>query len=431
MYDREAYNKRVEWFTQARFGMFIHFGLYSIPARGEWVRSLECISSEEYQPYFDAFNPRNYDPIQWARLAREAGMKYAVMTAKHHDGFCLFDSQFTDYKSTNTPCGRDLIRECVDAFRAEGLRVGFYYSLLDWHHKDYPHYGDKVHPMRANEAYKGEMHDFSNYLRYFHSQVRELCTNYGQIDLLWFDFSYDDMTGEKWKASELVKMVRSLQPGILLDNRLEGSGEGFGSLITGDPSPYSGDFVSPEQIIPPEGIVDQLGNPVIWEACITMNNNWGYTADDNNFKPAPMIIKKLVECVSKGGNLLVNIGPDADGNIPTPSIESLEGVAVWMGKNSASIYGCGMSAIPKPEYGRITQNDKKLYYHVMESPVGYVLLHGLKKEDIQKITLLPTGKPLVAVNNWITSNYDGVFVSLGESPILPDQTDTVIAVELR
>ncbi len=152
-------------------------------------------------------------------------MKYAVLTAKHHDGFCLFDSRLTDYKSTNTPCGRDLVREYVEAFRAEGLKVGLYYSLLDWHHPDYPAYGDRHHPMRDNEAYKDRPQDFSRYIEYLHGQVRELLTNYGRIDIIWFDFSYDRMSGETWKAAELVEMARSLQPSILIDNRLGGSGE--------------------------------------------------------------------------------------------------------------------------------------------------------------------------------------------------------------
>lgn len=181
-------------------------------------------------------------------------MRYAVLTAKHHDGFCLFDSKLTDYKSTNTKAGRDLVREYLEAFRAEGLKVGLYYSLLDWHHPDYPHYGDLHHPMRNHPECGNENRDFNRYLDYMHGQVRELCENYGKIDIMWFDFSYGEMTGEKWKAAELVNMVRSLQPDIILDNRLEVSGEGFGSLATDAPTVYSGDFVSPEQIIPPNGL---------------------------------------------------------------------------------------------------------------------------------------------------------------------------------
>lgn len=431
MFDRAAYEKRVEWFKQARFGMFIHWGLYAIPARGEWIRSVERISVEDYQQYFDEFNPVDYDPRKWARACKQAGMQYAVLTAKHHDGFCLFDSALTDYKST-TCCGRDLVREYLDAFRAEGIRVGLYYSIIDWHHPDFPHYGDKQHPERDNPAFKDYKYDFDRYLEYMHGQIRELCTNYGKIDIFWFDFSYDDMRGEKWKATELVRMIRSYQPDVLMDNRLEVSGEGFGSLATQNPSEYSGDFVSPEQIIPPEGVVDDMGKPVVWESCITMNNNWGYNSRDDHFKTADMIIKKLVECVSKGGNMLLNVGPDARGNIPEKSLEILRGIGDWMRLNSESIYGCGRSLLPRPDYGRVTQNGKTLYFHVNEPQIGFVPLVGIKADDVKCIRLLRDGSELKIERNWITNNYpDIVFVSLGENPLLPDPVDTVIKVELK
>lgn len=432
MFNREEYNKRVEWFKNDRLGMFIHWGLYAIPARGEWIRSAEEISIEDYQQFFDEFDPIDYNPKEWAKLAKEAGMKYAVLTAKHHDGFCLFDSKLTDYKSTNTICKRDLVREYVDAFRAEGIKVGLYYSLLDWHHEDYPKYGDRQHPMRFNKAYENETINFDKYLEYMHGQIKELCTNYGKIDIFWFDFSYDKLKGEAWKATELMKMIRSYQPDVLVDNRLEVSGEGFGSLATEHPTDYSGDFVSPEQIIPPQGILTENGDPVVWESCITMNNSWGYTQRDKNFKPADMLVKKLVECVSKGGNLLVNVGPDAKGNIPKESVLILKKFGEWMDKNSKSIYGCGVSKIDKPDYGRITQNDKKLYYHVMESQVGFIPLKGVSPDEIKSIRLLCDNTELKIDAGWITGNYpDLVFVSLGENPILPDVVDTVIEVTLK
>ena len=428
-----AGNAKTDWFTRDRFGMFIHWGLYAIPARGEWVRCFERISNEDYQKYFDEFNPEDYNPALWAKAAKAAGMKYAVMTAKHHDGFCLFDSGLTDYKSTNTPCKRDLIEEYVNAFRAEGLKVGFYYSLLDWHHPDYPHYGDKHHPMRDNEKFKGAKHDFNNYLKYMHGQVEELCTKYGKIDIFWFDFSYDDLRGEKWKATELVRKVRKHLPDILMDNRLEVSGEGFGSLVTGNPSEFSGDFVSPEMIIPPAGIRDVSGKPVVWEACITMNNHWGFCQTDKNYKPGDMVIKKLVECVSKDGNLLLNVGPDARGNIPCESLEVLQTVGRWIEKNGKSIYGCGYSGLEKPEYGRITKNSEKnvLYYHITENQIGYIPLTGLEKSRIKKIRLLENGSEIGIAENWITCNYNGIpFVSLGDSPLLPDPVNTVLEVEV-
>lgn len=435
-FDRAKYEKRMEWYTQARFGMFIHWGLYAIPARGEWVRSTERIPKEDYMRYFCEFDPVDYDPKKWAKAAKAAGMKYAVLTAKHHDGFCLFDSQYTDFKSTNTRCGRDLVREYVEAFREEGLKVGLYFSLLDWYHEDYPHYGDLHHPMRENPEYGNEGRDFDRYVRYLHDQVREICTNYGKIDILWFDFSYGEgenaMRGEKWRATELVDMVRTLQPGVIIDNRLEVSGEGFGSLWEGKPTAYHGDFVSPEQIIPPGGLLDKNGGDLVWEACITMNNNWGYCANDRFFKPSSMLIEKLVECVSKGGNLLLNVGPDARGNIPEQSLSILADIGAWMRKNSGSIYGCGKAGLPKPDVGRITRKGNKLYYHLYENTVGCMPLMGLRKEEIDCIRWLATGAEIPLASGWIYDNYpDVVFADLGPDPVLPDPVDTVLEVTLK
>jgi alpha-L-fucosidase len=351
--------------------MFIHWGIYAIPGRGEWVRNQEILSVEDYQNYFDTFNPVDYEPGEWAKIAKNAGMKYAVMTAKHHDGFCLFDSQLTDYKATNTPAGRDLIKEYVEAFRAEGLKVGFYYSLLDWHHPDYPHYGDGIHPMRNNEAWKGKKHDFDNYIKYMHGQVKELVSNYGKIDIMWFDFSYGDMSGEKWKATELVRMVRKLQPGIIVDNRLGGDME---SEI---PDYYAGDFEGPEQVIPHEGVFDVKGRRIPWEACITLNNNWGYSTNDDYKSPSDVILA-LVNCVSKGGNLLLNVGPDAKGRIPVKSQDVLKIVGEWIGLNGESIYGCGPAPYPKPEWGRFTMKGDTLFAHITDSNIGQYYMKGMK-----------------------------------------------------
>ncbi len=432
MFDWTAYQKRVEWYQEARFGMFIHWGLYAIPARGEWVRSVEQMPEEEYLPFFEEFDPVDFDPRKWARAAREAGMRYAVLTAKHHDGFCLFDSALTDFKSTNTKAGRDLVAEYLEAFRAEGLKVGLYYSLLDWHHPDYPHYGDQNHPLRNCPEEKNEGRDFSRYLEYMHGQVRELCTNYGKLDIMWFDFSYGDLRGEAWKATELVRMVRSLQPDVIIDNRLEVSGEGFGSIATDSPNEYSGDFVSPEQIIPPYGLKSESGRDLVWEACVTMNDHWGYCAKDTHFKPAPMLIRKLVECVSKNGNMLLNVGPDAKGNIPEESLRILSGIGHWMKRNSASVYGCAASGLPKPENGRITRNGNRLYYHITEGNIGGIPLYGISKDRIKYIRLLADGSELAVSSSWETNNYpDIVFVNVSNGPCLPDETDTVVEVVLK
>lgn len=431
-FDTDAYNKRMAWYQDARFGMFLHWGLYAIPARGEWVRSTEQMPEEAYLPFMKEFDARDYDPRQWAKEAKAAGMKYVVLTAKHHDGFCLFDSKYTDYKVTNTPAGRDLIQEYVEAVRGEGLKVGIYFTLLDWHHPDYPHYQDQNHPMRNQPECGNENRDFSRYVEYLYNQVEEICTNYGKLDIMWFDFSYGKLRGEAWGAADLVSMVRSLQPGIIIDNRLEASGEGYGSLYECDPKPYHGDFVSPEQIIPPEGIRDVKGNPMIWEACFTMNGSWGYCANDQFYKPASMLIKKLVECVSKGGNMILNVGPDARGRFPRKASETLSEIGRWMDKNHDSIYGCSAAYdVPKPDYGRVTRKGNKYYIHIYENTLGPLPLIGFDREKIVKVRALDDGHEIPLSNAWMTNNYPGTtFVDLGPNPVLPDPVDYVLEVEM-
>lgn len=420
----------------ARFGMFIHWGLYAIPALGEWVMSERRMTVEEYEKYFRAFDPVDYDPRAWARLAREAGMKYMVLTAKHHDGFCLFDSALTDYKATNTKAGRDLVREFIDACREEGLKVGLYFSVIDWHHPDFPKYKDRQHPMRDCEEYKDEKIDFDRYLDYMHGQVKELVTGYGKLDLLWFDFSYDDMAGEKWRATELIDMVRSHQPDVIIDNRLEGAGDNFGSILSKNPLPYSGDFASPEQIIPPEGIRDELGEPVPWELCATMNNHWGYCNFDHLYKSPGLIIRKLVECVSKGGNMILNVGPDARGRIPKESVRILKEIGEWMELNGESIYENTICSLPKPEWGRYTSKGNVIYAHVMEAPLGALPLYGIAPGRVERVTYVADGTEVNRQRGWNTAQYPDVsFVSLGEDSVftypLPDERDTVLKIELN
>jgi len=361
--------QRTEWFREARFGMFIHWGIYAVPARGEWVKNFEQISTEDYQQYFEAFNPVDYDPVKWAKLAKQAGMKYAVITAKHHDGFCLFDSKYTDYKATKTPAKRDLIREFVDAFRAEGLKIGFYYSLLDWYQPDFESKDEAV---------------FNRYIDYMHKQVEELVTNYGKIDIMWFDYSWGDYRGEKWKATKLVEMVKKHQPHIIIDNRLGGN------MMAATPDFYAGDFGGPEQIMPPAIVKDETGRPVPWELCMTLNNSWGYNKTDFNYKSADDILYTLINCVSKNGNLLLNVGPDARGNIPPQSVETLEEIGAWMTLNGEGIYGCGPAQLDKPEWGWYTQKGKTIYAHITNYNVGQVCLKGLK-DKVKSAILLSDG----------------------------------------
>ncbi|WFR58418.1 alpha-L-fucosidase [Anaerocolumna sp. AGMB13025] len=430
----EERERRTEWFKEARFGMFLHWGLYAIPARGEWVKSTEKITTKEYNKYFEEFDPVRYNPREWAKCAKEAGMKYAVLTTKHHDGFCLFDSAYTDYKSTNTKCRRDLVSEYVEAFREEGIKIGFYYSLLDWHHPDYPHYGDRQHPMRDNEEFKGVKHNWENYITYFHNQVRELLTNYGKIDLIWFDFSYDNeklagtefehMSGQTWRATELVTMMRKLQPDIIIDNRLGGDAR------KEDPDLHSGDFVSPECMMPSTGELDVLGRPVPWELCLTLNENWGYAKNKPwDYKTTENVLHMLVECVSKNGNMLINVGPNAKGEFPKDSLRILKEIGEWMRINGESIYGCGISDINKPEWGRYTQKGKMLYAHIYDRRVGAFRLEGLEGK-LKKARILEDGAELKLVRPWNGAEYpEDAYVELDIAGLY-DERDTVLELEL-
>ena len=426
--------KRTEWFRQARFGMFIHFGLYAIPARGEWVQNREKIDAENYNKYLEMFNPIDFDAKSWVKSAKEAGMKYIVLTAKHHDGFCLFDSKYTDYKSTNTRFGRDIVKEFLEACREEGIKTGLYYSLLDWNHKDYPKFDDPFHPMNGNPKYKNEQINFDNYLKYMFNQIEELVTNYGKLDIMWFDFSYEDMSGEKWQASKLIDMVRRHQPEIIIDNRLESSGESLGSLVEEEILDYAGDFVNPEQILPYKPITNKKGQYIPWEMCLTMNYNWGYSSNDKTFKSSKILIRKLVECVGKGGNMLLNVGPDAKGNIPQESIKILKEIGEWMKLNSESIYNCGISRFNKPEWGYFTESDQYLYAHIFDQTMGPLPFVEIKKDEIEWVDLLRDYSELNVSNNPFVKSYDITFIDIAEDLTTRDKindTDTVIRLKIR
>ncbi len=369
-----------EWFRHDRFGMFIHWGLYSMPARHEWIKNMEKIPEAKYDLYFKYFDPDLYDPKDWARRAREAGMKYAVLTTKHHEGFCMFDSKFTDYKCTNTPAGRDLVREYVDAFRAEGLKVGFYYSLIDWHHPDFPI--DMLHPRRDDPDAQqlNEGRDIRRYAEYMRNQVTELLTNYGRIDILWFDFSYPNSRGEgdkawqkgkgrdDWESEKLIALARSLQPHIMIDNRAD----------------IEQDLWTPEQYQPLEWIRHkETGELVTWEACQTFSGSWGYHRDEQTWKSPEMLIRMLVNTVALGGNLLMNVGPTSRGYLDDRACAALDVFAQWMKYNGRSVYGCTM-AEPEllkscPQDCRLTQSadGRRLYVHLFAYPFAHLQLFGL------------------------------------------------------
>jgi alpha-L-fucosidase len=415
--------------------MFIHWGLYAVPARGEWVRSVEEMPHEKYLLYFNEFSAREFNPREWAKTAKRAGMKYAVFTAKHHDGFCLWDTAFTGFKSTNTPYGRDIVKEFLEAFRAEGIRVGLYFSIIDWCHPDFPHRGDRQHPERNNNACANEGRNWDRYLEFMHGQIQELLTGYGRLDIMWFDFSYGDMAGEKWKAAGLMEMVRKEQPHLIVDNRLEGSGEHSGTILNVNPSAFAGDFACPEQMIPPEGVVNERGDTVPWEACITLNNHWGYCAEDKHWKNPELVIRMLVECVSKNGNLLLNIGPDARGRIPGASVKILEAVGDWMTDNGESIYGCTAAGMPKPEWGRFTAKGNKLYAHIFEAQAGGICLPNMAGK-VEKLRRLADGSEIKPADYWNLAEYkQHAFFFLNRASWdnypLPDERDTVVEITLK
>ncbi len=359
------------WFVQDRLGMFIHWGLYAQAARHEWVKNRERITNEDYQKYFDSFHPDLYDPKEWARLAKAAGMKYFVITTKHHEGFCLWDSAYTDYKATKTSLGRDLLKEMVDAFRAEGLKVGFYYSIIDWHHPEFP--VDRFHPQRDDQEFREATkdRDVTIYAEYLHNQVRELLTNFGKIDIIWFDFSYPGEDGkgkDEWKSEKLVNMIRELQPDIMINNRLD--------------LEESGDFVTPEQFQPRYGVKNPDGSPAVWEACQTLSGSWGYHRDEMTWKSVNQILWMLIDGVSKGGNMLMNVGPTGRGEIDYRAKACLEGIGAWMHYNSRSIYGCGAApeGMVAPPDCRYTYNPetKRLYLHILAWPFKAIHLSGME-----------------------------------------------------
>jgi alpha-L-fucosidase len=366
--DFKSMHGDTSWFTKDRFGMFIHWGLYALPARHEWVKQQEQIPDEIYDVYFRHFDPDLYNPELWADAAANAGMKYFVITTKHHEGFCLWDSALTDYKSTRTPYGKDLLHPMVDAFRARNLRTGFYHSLIDWHHPQF--IVDDVHAMRNHPDREkwNESRDQSKYAEYLHGQVRELLTQFGKVDILWFDFSYPGLRGkgkDDWKSDELLRMVRELMPEIILDDRLD--------------IPYGWDIKTPEQFQPREGITID-GKPVVWEACQTFSGSWGYHRDESSWKSVDMLIQMLIDSVSKGGNLLLNVGPTGRGEFDARALSRLEGMGEWMKRHSRSIYGCTQAPeeFKTPQDCRLTYNPetKRLYIHVFAWPFQQLYLEG-------------------------------------------------------
>ncbi len=357
--------RRMKWWHEARFGMFVHFGLYAQLGRHEWAMNLESIPVKEYEKLADTFSPKPGSPREWAKLAKKAGMKYMVMTTKHHEGFSLWDSETNEYNAARRGPKRDIVREYVDACREFGLKIGFYYSLMDWHHPD----GSRC--LKSKPARR-------RFLDYTQSLVRELMTNYGKIDILWYDICWPLPTAEAWESEKMNAMARSLQPHIIINNR----------------SWLPEDFGTPEEHIVPEA----TGRA--WEACMTFNRAWGYRqTPPEDWHSARKVIELLQQITSKGGNLLLNIGPKPDGSVPPEALERLDKVGKWAAKYGEAIYGKvdradGFSSWQEwATHGTWTRKGRTGYYWVHYWP-GEELIIGRLKTKVKSVSLVPSGKKL-------------------------------------
>jgi alpha-L-fucosidase len=409
------------WFESARFGMFVHWGHssqqgieLSWPLAGG-VAALPMagtISVEQYHSSASTFDPQAFDPAAWARMAKRCGMQYAVLTAKHHDGYAMFDSKVSDYSVMQSPYGRDIVRQFADAMRGEGLRVGLYFSLSDWHHPDYPPLTDADRPYRFPSPRPADPERWPRFVEYMFAQVRELLTNYGPIDVLWFDGGWERSI-EQWRAHELRELIRELQPDCLVNERLPGSG----------------DFATPEQFVPAK----PPAGP--WEVCLTMNESWGYQPGDTQYKPATQIIQTLCEIAGRGGNLLLNVSPMGDGALPPEQLERLAAIEHWMATNGESIAGTAAGLEPWQFYGPSTRRGDRLYLHLLMRPYESVTVRGVRIKRARSARALSTGEELAfttrcSVPDRLLNNPD----PLGELTIaLPERAigehATVLAVD--
>lgn len=414
---------RMEWWREARFGMFIHWGLYAIPAgewnggtnHAEWIRTTAEIPTDTYDEFLPEFNPVKFDADAWVKMAKDAGMKYITITSKHHDGFGLYDSKVSDYDVMSTPFQRDILKELAEACRKADIKLCFYHSIMDWHHPDYL-------PRRGWETGRSsEGAEFPRYVDYMKSQLKELLTEYGDIGVLWFDGEWED-TWTHEDGVELYDYVRSFQSDIIINNRVDKGRQGMQGLTAeGD---FRGDFGTPEQEIP------NIGLPgVDWESCMTMNDHWGYNKNDSNWKSTEDLIQKLSDIASKGGNFLLNIGPKADGTFPQESIDRLKAIGEWMKVNGESIYGTSASPFEHLSWGRVTQkvigNSTRLYLHVFDWPTdGKLRLSGIRNKGIR-------ARLMASPSTMLDVERDGDAIVISVPEVSPDEIDAVIYLDIE
>jgi alpha-L-fucosidase len=384
--EEEDRARRMKWWHEARFGMFVHWGLYSVLGRHEWVMENEAIPVAEYETLARRFLPKPNAARDWARLARRAGMKYMVMTTKHHEGFCLFDTATTTYCAPRSAAARDLVREYVDAARAEGLRVGFYYSLMDWHHPD----GARC---SKDEAAR------HRFVEYVHTHVRELVTNYGKVDILWYDVAWP-LDADTWESKRMNEMVFRMQPDIVVNNR----------------NKLPGDFTTPEQR------VEAATEGRAWETCMTMNSSWGYHAADDDWKTPKQVVRNLITCTRDGGNYLLNIGPRPDGSVPQESVNILATVGRWLERNGESIYGADRCQPRRSNYAGFTRRGNTLYMHVHFWPGESFAMAGLLV-PAKSVRLLASGASVAFHQDKLRIRFTGLPATAPDDPV------TTLAIE--
>ena len=415
------HESRMSWWREARFGLFIHWGLYAIPAgqwkestnHGEWIRTTGQIPIDQYNEFITQFNPKKFDADKWAQMAKYAGMKYIVITSKHHDGFSLFNSQYTDFDIMSTPFKRDIMDELATACRKYGLKMCWYYSIMDWHHPDYL-------PRRnwENRSEAGAVYD--RYVAYMKNQLKELIDNYGDIGVLWFDGEWEGTWNHDY-GKDLYDYVRTLQPNIIVNNRVDIGRSGMAGLTRS--GGYVGDFGTPEQEIPGTGFPG-----VDWETCMTMNTHWGYNKSDDNWKSGKDLIQKLADICSKGGNFLLNVGPTSEGLFPQESVERLEQIGDWMSAYGEAIHGTTASPFQYLPWGRCTQKvingGTRLFLHVFSWPEnGRLVLPGIYNKTDRAFLLADKNKELRAFNE-----KDNIVIRIPSTA--PDPSNTVVVLDL-